>query len=50
MQWELRLAQGQMKKARGLLERYRQFVQENTEIIGNAESTLRSLCYIIPGM
>lgn len=36
-------------KETGWLARYRQFVTNNVEIIGNMESTLRSLSYIIPG-
>lgn len=39
-----------MGKRGGLLDWYHQFVLCNAELIGNLESTLRSLCYIIPGM
>lgn len=34
----------------GLLGRYRKFVTNNVEMIGNVESSLRSLSYIIPGL
>lgn len=39
----------EMGKRGGLLDWYHQFVLNNAELIGNLESTLRSLCYIIPG-
>ena len=37
-------------KDESIVSRYNKFVKSNAEVVGNIESTLRSLSYVIPGI